>query len=309
MVSEKKNPSPRGSYGEKRPAVGAPIVAACGIVLAACMTFGNPVLWAPNDQVQPRVNQTGDPSGTAPSTNTPQEKLEDGTVLVSEYKASSQSDDLGRVNNIELAVAALNETVIQPGEVFSFNGITGDTENDERYEVAPTVYGNEIAYARGGGICQVSTALYVAALEADMEIVERHPHSMVVDYAPIGLDATLVYGIMDLRLKNTTDEPMKIVAASEGQTVTIKIYGKELKEGLSVVATSKIIERRDASGQQQDIEEGTTPSEDSYYVVESHRIYYQNGVKANSEYLGTDTYEAKKESVVMLAEGGFSPTK
>lgn len=308
MIMGKEEQAVQEKSTERKAAIGAPLVAACGILIAACMTFGNPSLWITEEQSrnsQGAVIENTDPKPD----NTPQDIAEEGSVLLAENKASSQSDDSSRVHNIALAAETVNGIEVQPGEVFSFNEVAGDTENNDQYEVAPVVFGSDIEYARGGGICQVSTALYIAALEADMEIVERHPHSMVVDYAPIGLDATLVYGTMDLRLKNTSDEPIRFVVVAEGQTVTAKVYGKALTDGLTITASSKIIERRDAEGNKQEVDEGHTPSEDSYYVVESYRLYYQNGTKSNTQYLGTDTYEASSSSTIMLSQGSFDPTK
>ena len=88
------------------------------------------------------------------------------------------------------------------------------------------LYSSGLGSSDGGGICQVSTALYIAAVKADLEIVERHPHSVPSDYAPIGLDATIVYGSRDLRIKNNTDFPITIYAKAVGQTVSVNLLGK-----------------------------------------------------------------------------------
>lgn len=123
---------------------------------------------------------------------------------IGSYEAISQSDDNERAENLRLAAEAINGYVIEPGATFSFNEVVGDTTAERGYKEAPVLYSSGLGSSDGGGICQVSTALYIAAVKADLEIVERHPHSVPSDYAPIGLDATIVYGSRDLRIKNNT---------------------------------------------------------------------------------------------------------
>ncbi len=85
-----------------------------------------------------------------------------------------------------------------------------------------------------------------------------NPHSLVVDYAPIGLDAPLVYGMMDLELTNTSEQPMQIVAETEGQTVTITIWGQALSDGMIIAVMSRVVERQDSQGRQQKADDKTT---------------------------------------------------
>lgn len=304
MAQENKNQKSKGAVAQS--AAVMPLIALCGILVSACVAFGNPFLWMTDAQAQARnsdeqttvvdeSNESDEPAGVSDALA--------NMKPISEYKAISQSNDEQRVINLELASEAINEIEIGPGETFSFNDVVGDTENDERYQVAPIVYGSDMAYSRGGGICQVSTALYIAALKADMEIVERHPHSLVTDYAPIGLDATLVYGSMDLKIKNTSDYPIKIVAIAKGQTVTVELLGRPLENGVTIDATSKILELDTESHQQED------GIDDTYYVVESYRVYYKDDVVTESVLLCTDTYEVHQSSTVTLTEGSFDPTK
>ena len=150
-------------------------------------------------------------------------------------------------------------------------------------------------------MCQVSTALYIAAVKADMEIVERHPHSVPSDYAPIGLDATIVYGSFDLRLKNNTDHAITIHAKAVGQTVDVSIEGDPLPEGRTVDATSQIVsryERDDAAGTLR-----------QYYVSEAFRVYYQDGVRTTRDLLSSDIYQVDENTPVTTSEGSVDPNK
>lgn len=164
----------------KSPWSSLPLVGICGVLVAGCMFLGAPAA-AENvtDDRDPVASVASEPSGS--------DSADDGMELIGSYEAISQSSNENRIENIRLASEAIDGTVIEPGETFSFNEAVGDTESDERYLEAPIISDDVTVNGRGGGICQVSTALYIAALKADLEIVERHSHTLVSDYAPIGL--------------------------------------------------------------------------------------------------------------------------
>lgn len=292
---------------DSHPYVLFPLVTVCAIALSALIAFGNPTFWMTDNQAAEidAVGAVDEPVEKHAATTEADllEQLDEGATVVAEYRSTSQSDDSGRAQNISLAASALNGCIIAPGETFSFNDLIGDTGTDTRYQVAPVVADSDVLYERGGGICQVSTALYIAALESDMEVVERHAHTVVTDYAPIGLDATIDYGTLDLKLKNTSDHPIGVYAQAVGQAVTVKILGNPLAEGVSIDATSKIISQ---SGEEKD--ENKT-GEEGTYVVESHRVYYQDGNKSSDEYLYKNTYADSSIAEPKLSNGGTDPTK
>ena len=101
-------------------------------------------------------------------------------------------------HNMKLAANATNGTILQPGEQFSFNGTTGNTTNGSNgYLPATAISGGEFIQEYGGGICQVSSTIYGAALRSNMTIVTRYNHTYPSSYVPIGLDATVSYGSLD----------------------------------------------------------------------------------------------------------------
>jgi hypothetical protein len=290
-----------------------PIVLACGLVISGCFVFGNPAFWVTNKQEKALIgdlSMRADDAGKGDEAG-PGSDDWSGMVAISRYVSGSGIDTAQRITNIALAAEAIDGTEIAPGEIFSFNAIVGNTESDVRYQVAPIVYGNEMSSARGGGICQVSSALYIAALEADMGIVERHPHSMTLDYVPVGLDATIVYGAdMDLKIKNTSDHLIRIAASTLGQTVTVELLGKPLADGITVKAVSTIKEVRDLAGNQQQVDANAISlSDHSFVVTESFRNYYQNGIKIRTESLFVNTYTVNNDTPTVLSEGGFASTK
>lgn len=208
------------------------LVMGCSLLIACCIAFGG-TNWTAS--AQPSEDQL-------PEQNT---IVEPGYYqeTIGNYEAISQSDDNERAENLRLAAEAINGYVIEPGATFSFNEVVGPTTADRGYKEAPVLYSSGLGSSDGGGICQVSTALYIAAVKADLEIVERHPHSVPSDYAPIGLDATIVYGSRDLRIKNNTEFPITIYAKAVGQTVSVNLLGKPRDDGITIDATSRVVDR------------------------------------------------------------------
>lgn len=112
--------------------------------------------------------------------------------------------------------------MLQPGEVMSFSNSIMSRTKENGYVVAPLIKG----YGIGGGICQVSSTLYAAMCQALMPVIERYPHSKPIAYLPVGLDATISEGYMDLKFANNFDKPIQLVTSTvDGAlTVTIQFY-------------------------------------------------------------------------------------
>ncbi|NLM28464.1 MAG: VanW family protein [Clostridiaceae bacterium] len=146
---------------------------------------------------------------------------------ISSYTTIFYDKNENRISNIKTASEELNHTVIYPDEVFSFNEVLGKRTKDKGYKEAPILSHGEKAKGTGGGICQISSTLYNAALLADMEIVERHRHSKKVPYVPEGKDATVVYNSKDLKFKNTKDYPVEIVIKITEDEIRISLVKKE----------------------------------------------------------------------------------
>lgn len=168
------------------------------------------------------------PISAAPSPTTSPASEPENPNTVSSYTTVIHDKDENRVHNIKIAAEDLDGTVIEPGEVFSFNKTVGRRSEEKGYEEAPIFVDGEKDTGIGGGVCQVSTTLYNAALEADLEIVERHRHSREVSYVPEGKDATVVYNSKDLKFKNTKDYPIEIrVSVSEDEVKVMLIKKAE----------------------------------------------------------------------------------
>ena len=132
--------------------------------------------------------------------------------------------------NLKLACAALNGVVLQPGETLSYNATLGQRTEEAGYQKAPAYSGTRLVDSLGGGICQVSSTLYLASLYAELETVERVSHGYPAAYMPVGLDATVNWESPDLKIRNTTDYPIKLVAEVDDGFVYIWIMGTETRD-------------------------------------------------------------------------------
>lgn len=133
----------------------------------------------------------------------------------------------GRVENIRLSLAAINNSVVLPGEVFSFNGTVGERTVEKGYRNAPIILGEAVVPGVGGGICQSSTTLYNAVRLAGLEIVERRIHSIAPSYIKHGLDAAVAWPYTDFKFKNDSQTPVIVKAEIQGWRVRVWILGKD----------------------------------------------------------------------------------
>lgn len=140
------------------------------------------------------------------------------------------SNNANRINNLQLACAALDGLVLNPGQTFSYNETLGERTTAKGYKSAPAYSGLNLVNAVGGGICQVSSTLYCATLMADLETVERSDHGFTVSYIDYGMDAAVNWGGPDLKFKNNTNYPIKLKAEAANGYVTIQILGTDEKD-------------------------------------------------------------------------------
>ncbi|MDR2035115.1 MAG: VanW family protein [Coriobacteriales bacterium] len=230
-------------------------------------------------------------SGTAGVGTVSSTSYDEAEMVISEYKSISGGENGARAENLSLAVAAIDGQVVAPGEEFSFLSALGNIGSDNGYLDAPEVEGSATGEVTGGGVSQVSTALYIAALCANLEITERYPYAQTVDYAPLGLDAAVASGTNDLRFINTTDYPVTIKASANGQVVKVGFVGHPLEEGLVITVTSTILGYYDASGNVKEFAGGDSISAgDTYCEVITYRQYYRSNALELEEPLTVSTY-------------------
>lgn len=146
--------------------------------------------------------------------------------ILSQYTTNFRPWEKDRTHNLKLACQAVDGTLIKPGERFSYNQVVGPRLSQNGYRNAPIFVKGQVEPGMGGGICQISTTVYNAALLGDLKIIKRTPHSRPVDYAPIGRDATVIYPNVDLVFENDTGAPIYVAAKTGSQSVTVTLLGK-----------------------------------------------------------------------------------
>jgi len=151
-------------------------------------------------------------------------------ALPTMYRAGSCTvhfDPQGAYNNMLNAVKAagyLNGTVVPPGTVFSFNRTLGPRTAEKGYVVGFAFEDRRHVKAVGGGVCRLSTVVYGAVLDAGLPVVERHAHSLPVDYVPPGRDATVSYGGADFKFRNDRAYPLLIEAVGTVRRITVTLW-------------------------------------------------------------------------------------
>jgi vancomycin resistance protein YoaR len=198
-----------------------------------------------------------------------------------------------RVHNIELAASFLDYYFLAPGEIFSLNSIIGNTTPEKGYKEAPIIIGGELVPGFGGGLCQLSTTLYNAALLANLEIIERHSHQLTVPYITPGMDATIAYRINDLKFRNNKENYILIHSVMGKDQLTINLFGKPPEE--SVIIETRILETYPPTVRYE-YSPAMSPGEAEEiagypgYLVEVWKSVYRNGKIESREIFSLDSY-------------------
>jgi len=129
---------------------------------------------------------------------------------ISEFHTDFKNGKQSRVNNITLATKAIDNKIVESGETFSFNETVGPTGKDNGYMKSKIFIDGKESEGYGGGVCQVSSTLYNACLDAKLTIIERHPHSLPVYYVPEDKDAATSHGGIDFKFKNDFNYSIRI---------------------------------------------------------------------------------------------------
>ena len=145
-------------------------------------------------------------------------------TVISSYTTSFGSSTQNRSTNIRIASSALNGHIIMPGEIFSFNNVVGARSIANGYKTAIGIVNNKDVPDIGGGTCQVSTTLYNAMLRTNITSRERYAHTLRSAYIGRGLDATVAYGLLDYRFKNTYSYPIYLESSIQNKQLTFSVY-------------------------------------------------------------------------------------
>lgn len=169
--------------------------------------------------------------------------------LLAQYSTPYNAGIRGRTNNLKMAAENVNGTIVAPGSIFSTNKAIGPRNAANGWKEAKMFVNGEIVNGVGAGICQCSTTIYNAALLAGLPIVERHPHSFRVTYAPASRDAAIYWGHKDMRFRNNTSGPIYVQTLLRGGRFHVRLYGTSARTA-SVTVESSILSRSNGTRSQ-----------------------------------------------------------
>ena len=190
------------------------------------------------------------------------------------FSTKYSTRDTDRTTNLRLAANKVNGTVLMPGETFSYNKVVGARTIAAGYKEAAVYENGKVVDGIGGGICQVSSTIYNAAIYANLDIVQRSNHQFVPSYVTASRDATVVYGSIDFRFKNNRDYPIKIVCSVSGGIASCQIFGLKQDNDYQVEISS--------------YETGRTSTA---IYSEAYKILKKDGKVVNKVLLSKDTYK------------------
>ena len=242
--------------------------------------------------------------------------LKANTKRISRYTSEFEGKTLGnedRVTNIRLMAAVVNNTIIEFGQEWSINEAAGPRNDDTAEKVgwayAPGISNGNYEDQVGGGVCQISSTLYNAAIRAEVDITERRAHSWPSSYIPDGMDATISTGGPDLKLFNSDLMPIYLVAYlhENHNRVTVEVFGAPLSHGYTVDFTNTLIRTIPAGRTVYHYNSPTTPDgkaipengqrtwvlEHNGAVWEVHKLYIDSdGDVVSRKFFSKTTYDA-----------------
>ena len=205
---------------------------------------------------------------------------------------------------MEIACQKINGKVVLVGDTFSYNQTLGPRTIAAGYKNGKIYEGGEIVDGIGGGICQISSTLYNTVLMSNLEIVERRNHQFVTSYLPAGRDATVVYGAIDFKFKNTRKFPVRISASAKNGIATVSMFGfKEENEYTFSFNTKTIASIPFTTKYEEDatLEAGTEKIKKkgvNGLKTETYITKMLNGKVVSSTLLSKDTYDAMNRVII-----------
>lgn len=216
--------------------------------------------------------------------------------LLAEFSTNYNPGAKDRTTNLRLASNKINNTVVLPGETFSYNKVVGERTIAAGYKDAPAYAGGKVVNDIGGGICQITSTLYNAVIFANLDIVSRSNHQFVPSYVKAGRDATVVYGAIDFKFKNTRKYPIKIKSTVSGGVARVQIYGMKEENEYKVKIETKItgsIPMQTIYEDDPTLEKGKEKIEQKGHTgtySEAYKVVYLNGKVVSRKLLSKDKY-------------------
>lgn len=218
------------------------------------------------------------------------------------YTTDFSSSGAARSTNLSVGAAKINGHVLMPGEVLSGYECLQPFTTGNGYKTASAYENGQVVDSIGGGVCQLATTLYNTSLEAELEIVQRQNHSMIVTYVKPSRDAAIAGTFKDIKIKNNYSTPIYVEGYTQDRKLTFTIYGKETRPaGRKVEYVSETLGST-SPGEPQLIVDNTLAPGAKVKVQSSHtglrsrlwKVVTVDGVEQERTLLNKDTYNASK---------------
>ena len=233
--------------------------------------------------------------------------------VVSSY-TTFYGGEANRIHNVQLVSKLIDDHLIPPGGIFSFNKTTGERNADKGFLEAPVIINGELQTGLGGGVCQVSTTVFNAAYDAGLPILERTNHALYISHYPLGRDATVNYPDTDLRFRNDTGHWLWLRAFVDASSLTINLYGTPLHRKvvtdtspLRVTGPPKLKKIKDPAllKGERVVEESGTPSR----AVSVRRIVYDENGEVLYDATWYSSYRSEPRVVRIGTKKGPKPAE
>lgn len=230
--------------------------------------------------------------------------------LRADFSTNIENSSPDRKHNVKNALSSLNRVEVYPNEIFSFNEIVGKRTEENGYRNAKIIVNNEFVDGIGGGVCQVSSTLYNAALLSGMEILEANKHSKQVGYVKYGFDAMVNFGSSDLKFRNNTNEKITIITNYSPSKLRIRIFGQDLN-GTEYKLSNEIVNVVEPVEEiifdySQEYSDKVQYEDESFCLkkasrgmeIKSYREKYVNGQLNSKTLLRTDKFKVQNAVIV-----------
>lgn len=251
--------------------------------------------WSGENATIDLITEVTEPKGT-------REELAQVQDVLGSFETDFSSSSAARKKNVRTGAEKLNGIVLYPGDTLSVYEAVSPFDAENGYALAPSYENGTTVDSYGGGICQVSTTLYNAVMRAELEIVTRSAHSMIVTYVEPSMDAAIAGTFKDLQFKNNQETPIYIEGYTNGGTLGFRIYGKETRpDNRKVTFESEVTSQTDPVREfvaSQDLPVGTikkTQSSHTGYTARLWKIVTVDGVEESRKVYNNSTYKASNE--------------
>lgn len=243
------------------------------------------------------------------------EDLETIQDVLGTFSTDFSSSGSSRATNLRVGASKINGHLLMPGETLSGYECMNPFTTANGYATAAAYENGQVVDSVGGGVCQIATTLYNAALQAEVEIAQRQNHSMIVTYVKPSQDAAIAGTYKDIKITNNYSTPIYVEGYTEGRTLTFTIYGKETRpSNRTFKYVSETLKVMDPGAPKEEVDPGLAPGarkqvQSAHKGMESRlwKYVYIDGVEQSREILHTDTYAPSKAIIKVGPKAAAAP--